>query len=157
TDNPRSDDGYVINSTAEHVRDFVAALALPPVHIVGHSRGAYTACRFALEHAEKVKTLILVDSSTLMSYDSPFYERLEAQLSDIDNLEEHYRYMIRAHSWRGHHISARWIEGMAKIHSLPKTREASAKMGWGEYSGGGSAFRAGSAIGRRFFTDLAER
>jgi hypothetical protein len=39
-----------------------------------------------------------------MSYDSPFYERLEAQLSDIDNLEEHYRYMIRAHSWRGHHI-----------------------------------------------------
>src|SRR5262245_42008273 len=49
TDNPKSDDEYVIGTTVTHLRDFVSALQLNGIHVVGHSRGAYTACRFALE------------------------------------------------------------------------------------------------------------
>lgn len=157
TDNPKSDSEYVIGTTVSHVRDFAQALRLTGIHVIGHSRGAYTACRLALEYPQLVKTLVIVDSSTLMSHDLPFYERLETELAGIDDVKEHYRYMLRAHSWRGDHISERWLDGMVEIHQLPKTRVAAAKMGWGALSGGGSSFRVKEAIGQAFFEDLYAR
>jgi non-heme chloroperoxidase len=36
-------------------------LSLEPVHLVGHSYGAYAALVFALEHPEKVRTLVLAE------------------------------------------------------------------------------------------------
>jgi pimeloyl-ACP methyl ester carboxylesterase len=157
TDNPKSDSEYVIGTTVKHVFDFAQALGLTGLHVVGHSRGAYTACRLAIEHAQLVKTLVIVDSSTLMSHDLPFYAKLEAELAGIDDVKEHYRYMLRAHSWRGDHITEKWLNGMIDIHSLPKTRVAAAKMGWGALSGGGSSFRVKEPIGQAFFDDLYAR
>ena len=66
TDSPKSDSDYVIGSTVRHAYDFLRVMGIESTHIVGHSRGGYTACRLALEHPEMVKGLVIVDSATLM-------------------------------------------------------------------------------------------
>lgn len=157
TDNPTADEDYVIGSSVTHIADFARTLGFERIHVVGHSRGGYNACRLAMEYPELVRTVVIVDSGTLVGNDGAFYERLEVQLADIHDASEHYRYMERVHSWRGAHITDGWIRGMVEIHNLPKMRIAAEKMGWGEFSGGGSPYRVTTAIGRRFFSDLAER
>src|SRR5688572_2981682 len=49
TDNPRTDDDYVIGSSVDHVYALIQALGLGSAHIMGHSRGGYTATRLVLE------------------------------------------------------------------------------------------------------------
>jgi lipase len=50
--------------SASHVADLVAVLDqlnLPPVHLAGHSMGAFVAARLAGEHPERVSGLLLID------------------------------------------------------------------------------------------------
>jgi pimeloyl-ACP methyl ester carboxylesterase len=58
----KSDDDSVGYSVVPHARDlaaFIRQLKLGPVHLVGHSYGAYTSLVTAMEHPELVKTLCL--------------------------------------------------------------------------------------------------
>ncbi len=48
TANPQHDDDYTMQAVVRHAAAFVRAMQLPPVHLVGHSRGAYAAARLAL-------------------------------------------------------------------------------------------------------------
>ena len=41
TDNPQSDAGYTMHAVVQHLAGFLRAMKLPPVHLVGHSRGGY--------------------------------------------------------------------------------------------------------------------
>lgn len=57
-------DGGPENSMARDARDLeglVRALELGPVHLVGHGRGAEVAARFAAEHPEAVRSLVLCE------------------------------------------------------------------------------------------------
>ena len=38
TDNPKNDD-YTMRAVVQHLAGFLGAMKLPPVHLVGHSRG----------------------------------------------------------------------------------------------------------------------
>jgi non-heme chloroperoxidase len=58
--NPREPD----HSPMVEARDlvgFIDALGLGPVHLVGHSYGAYTALLYALQHPERVRSLVLAE------------------------------------------------------------------------------------------------
>jgi 2-hydroxy-6-oxo-6-(2'-carboxyphenyl)-hexa-2,4-dienoate hydrolase len=153
--NPKSDAHYLMGSTVQQVADFAKALDLKGIHIVGHSRGAHTACRFALEYPDLVRSLVIVDSSTLMSADTPFYQQLEAQLQDMEEFDQNISHSLRAHSWRSAHITKELVGEMVEIHALPKTQEAANKMGWA--GGGGSPFGKLTKMGRAYFEDLEER
>lgn len=59
--NETSDDsaGYNVVPHAKDLAAFIQTLDVGPVHLVGHSYGAYTALFTAMEHPELVKSLIL--------------------------------------------------------------------------------------------------
>ena len=64
--------GYL--SLVDHLSDFIDALCIDEVMLVGNSQGAYVAAKYALENPEKVKKLFLIGSATIalamgMTYD----------------------------------------------------------------------------------------
>jgi pimeloyl-ACP methyl ester carboxylesterase len=52
-------------SLVDHVRDFIDALCLEQVALVGNSRGAYVGVKYALEHPERVSRMFLIASGTI--------------------------------------------------------------------------------------------
>src|SRR5205085_11529678 len=65
TDDPKNDD-YTMAAVVRHAAAFIRAMKLPPVHLVGHSRGGYAATRLTLDNHDLVKSLTVVNSGTLM-------------------------------------------------------------------------------------------
>jgi 2-hydroxy-6-oxo-6-(2'-carboxyphenyl)-hexa-2,4-dienoate hydrolase len=142
TDNPRTDADYVIGSSVDHAHALIRALGLGPAHIMGHSRGGYTAARLVLEHPEVCDTLIIVDSSSLMTPANPQYEAWDREAQQYADLHERMRYLVTANSYGGDHITPRYLDVAVEIDQLPKTAVAKQKM---------------AGLGPRFKSDLVER
>jgi pimeloyl-ACP methyl ester carboxylesterase len=82
-----------------HVRDMVAvldAVGLERAVVVGHSLGAYIACRLAISHPGRVRRLVLVDGGLtipgsvgaepaqfVQDFLGPTFERLEMTFADV--------------------------------------------------------------------------
>jgi len=65
TDNPARIEDYTMASVVKHAASFIRALNLPPVHLVGHSRGGYAVTRITKEYPALVHSLTIVSSGTL--------------------------------------------------------------------------------------------
>jgi pimeloyl-ACP methyl ester carboxylesterase len=142
SDNPRTDDDYVIGSSVDHAYAFIRGLGLGPAHIMGHSRGGYTAARLVLEHPEVCDTLIIVDSSSLMTPANPQYEAWDREAEQYSDLHDRMRYLVTANSWGPDHITPHYIDVAVEIDQLPKTQAAKARQ---------------AANSARFKADLVER
>ena len=127
TDNPRSDSDYYIASTFDHAYEFVRALGLKSVHVAGHSRGAYPAARLALEHPDLVRSLIIVDSGTMMWTHNTWYGGVEREAAKISDLRERLKYTLAANCYSREHVTGEWIDDVVAVYNLPKCQEASAK------------------------------
>lgn len=64
TDNPADDNDLNIQGQVDHLYDFVRALKLGMVHLVGESRGGGCVFFLALQHPEVVRDIVIVDSDT---------------------------------------------------------------------------------------------
>jgi pimeloyl-ACP methyl ester carboxylesterase len=128
TDNPADDDGYVIGTMVDHIRDFIRTLGLGRVHLAGHSRGGYAVTRLALDNPELVDTLTIVDSSSLVTAPNPQYLAWEDEAARIANPRERYRYLITVNSWSDAHITDQYLDVIGRIMALPKTAEAQARL-----------------------------
>ena len=111
TDNPKSDEEYVIGTTVQHAYDFLDTMKIDSAHVVGHSRGGYTVCRLALEHPEVVKTLVIVDSATLVDGARSLYNEWDRLASLISDIRERYRYLVAVNSFGSEHITDGFVEG----------------------------------------------
>jgi 2-hydroxy-6-oxonona-2,4-dienedioate hydrolase len=131
SDNPKKDEDYTITETVKHAYDFMKSMKMEKAHVAGHSRGGYAVTRLALEHPEMVKTLTIVSSSTLMTPPNPQYEIWEKEAEKLKDERERQRYLVTVNSYSASHVTDAWVEIMAKIVTLPKTREALAKMNGG--------------------------
>lgn len=62
TDNPRTQADYetYYERSADHLYDFIQALELPRVHLVGHSQGGWPVMRVALDHPDVVRCVVSV-------------------------------------------------------------------------------------------------
>jgi pimeloyl-ACP methyl ester carboxylesterase len=63
TANPRRDEDFGPQAEAEHIYQFIRAMKLEKVHLVGHSSGGARLFYLALQHPEIVKTLTAVASA----------------------------------------------------------------------------------------------
>jgi len=54
-----------LQSLVDHIRDFVEALCLDEVSVVGNSQGAYVAAKYAIDNPHKVNKLFLIGSATI--------------------------------------------------------------------------------------------
>jgi hypothetical protein len=64
TDNPKMDRDYAeyYERVVDHVWGFIKAMGIKTVHLVGHSQGGWPVMRIALDHPERVKSLVVLNS-----------------------------------------------------------------------------------------------
>jgi esterase len=80
-----SGDRFGVIEHAKAVADFIKALDLGKVHLVGHSRGGAVALKVATHHPEVIRTLVLADPSGMENLlpESPDSQRLLAQSRNL--------------------------------------------------------------------------
>jgi 2-hydroxy-6-oxonona-2,4-dienedioate hydrolase len=64
TANPADDNDLNIQGQVDHMYDFIRALKVGMVHLVGESRGGGCVFFLALQHPEVVRDIVIVDSDT---------------------------------------------------------------------------------------------
>jgi len=123
TDNPKRLEDYTMDAVAAHAAAFLRSLKLPPVHLVGHSRGGYVAARMTLLHPELIKTCIIVDSLTL----APGAGNMVAMMAGIPEprlTKESQRWVFSRYSYSTDHIDDEWLDEVVAVAATPKYREA---------------------------------
>lgn len=65
TSNPTDDNDFNIQGEVDHIYDFIRAMKLGTVHLVGEGRGGECAFFLALQHPEVVRDLVLVNSNVV--------------------------------------------------------------------------------------------
>ena len=128
TDNPASETGYFLATAMQHVFDFMQAVGLKKAHVAGHSRGGYLVTRLALEHPEVVKSLIIVDSGSLMYAVPEFYDKLNKRAEAYTDPREKQRYIMSESSFAGTIVTDEWLDDVASYVDTPKYHEAVATM-----------------------------
>jgi 2-hydroxy-6-oxonona-2,4-dienedioate hydrolase len=126
TDNPLNDN-YTMDAVVQHAAGFIRALKLPPVHIVGHSRGGFAATRLTLEHQSLIKTLTIINSGTL----SPAVSTNEVILSKCPFppfTVDAARWVYSNYSFRPEVATDDWMDATVAALITPKYRESVRKI-----------------------------
>ena len=132
TDNPKSDKAYenYYQTVVDHVFDFMTALGLESVHLVGHSQGGWPVTRIALDRPDLVKSLMIVDSATAAPADqhggsTNFYGYLSRFIHpQTGETPESVLRELNMYSHTGNNISDELVERLLELANLPKMREA---------------------------------
>ncbi len=131
TDIPQSDSEYVFNPTLSHIYDFLDAVGIEEAALVGHSRGALPAVRIAVDHPDRVKAVIVVNSNTMAPADPStkpsFYEDMAKRSAGTPTLEKSQVEAI-SYSYTTKHITEDYQEELFRLAQLPKLQEAKKKM-----------------------------
>lgn len=134
TDNPKTDGDYTFEALFRHTCGVFQALGITSAHVAGHSRGAFLVARLALERPELVKTLVIVDSSTLAG-DPPGFDfyanigRPGARLPRaVAPTAEAVRVEPDAQAYSPRQVTDDFVARMVEIALLPNTREAWERM-----------------------------
>ena len=106
--------------------DFLDALDIAPAHIVGHSRGGYLAARVAIERPDLVRTIVIVDSATLMQ-PITFYQDIADAAPHFDDRRELSKYLTAQNSFGTDHITDEWTDGKMRMDALDSVQRATAK------------------------------
>ncbi|HEY7611316.1 MAG TPA: alpha/beta hydrolase [Alphaproteobacteria bacterium] len=126
TDNPPGDD-YTMAAVVRHAAAFIEALKLPPVHLVGHSRGGFAAMRLALEQQHLIRSLTIVNSGTL----SPRVGTNDVVLAQPPHpsyTRECARWVYENYCHDRAIVTEAWIDAVMEVLALPKYRASVDKM-----------------------------
>jgi pimeloyl-ACP methyl ester carboxylesterase len=126
TGNPPGDD-YTMRAVVRHAAGFIRALDLPPVHLVGHSRGGYAATRLALEQQDLVRSLTIVNSGSL----APGVGTNEVVLARppfARGSRECVRWVYENYSFDPGIVTDGWVEAVMETLAQPKYQESIRKM-----------------------------
>ncbi|ARP93596.1 alpha/beta fold hydrolase [Bordetella genomosp. 13] len=125
--NPLRDEDYTMQAVVDHAAAFLRAMDLPPVHLVGHSRGGYAATRLTLQHHDLVRSLTIVNSGTL----SPGVGTNEVVLCNPPHprgSREAVRWVYENYSHNPAVVTDEWVDAVMRILSLEKYRRTVEKM-----------------------------
>jgi pimeloyl-ACP methyl ester carboxylesterase len=85
-------------SRVAHTADFIDALCLPKVSLIGNSQGAWAAAQYAIMHPDRVEKIVLISSLTIansLNIPQRPTEALKA-LNDYDGTREGMRRILQA-------------------------------------------------------------
>ena len=112
-------------SLVDHIKDFMDALCLDEVYLVGNSQGAYLAAKLAIDHPDRVKKVILIGSNTIYQamQPEPDPSRTKSFLEVIgyDYTEEAMRRFLTSNSYLRN--SAAVSEELIQYRHQATTRE----------------------------------
>lgn len=89
---------YGWQSRVDHLSDFADTLCLDKMHLIGNSAGAWVAARYAIQRPDRVKSMVLIGSGTIVSsmgLDLPPSKGVAA-LQAFDNTREGMRRVMGA-------------------------------------------------------------
>jgi pimeloyl-ACP methyl ester carboxylesterase len=89
---------YGLMSRVAHTADFIDALCLPKVTLIGNSQGAWAAAQYAILHPDRVEKIILISSLTIansLGIKQRPTEALKA-LNDYDGTRDGMRRILQA-------------------------------------------------------------
>jgi pimeloyl-ACP methyl ester carboxylesterase len=89
---------YGLMSRVQHLADFMDALCLDKVSVIGNSQGAWTGAQYALLHPDRVEKMVLISSLTIansLNIPQRPTEALKA-LNDYDGTREGMRRILQA-------------------------------------------------------------
>ncbi|SMH32765.1 alpha/beta fold hydrolase [Mesorhizobium australicum] len=127
TDVPERDEDYVMSRVVRHIADFIRAMKLPPVHIVGHSRGGFASARLTMEYPELVRSLSIVSSGTL----SPGVGTNEVTLANPPFppfTRESARWVYENYCHNPETVTEEWLDVVMDVLSQPVYRKGVSKM-----------------------------
>lgn len=113
-------------SLVDHIHDFIEALCLDEVYLVGNSQGAYIAAKYAIDHPEKVKKVVYIGSNTIyQAMQEVPLRKLRSFLEVIgyDYTEEALRKFMTRNS-NGAEVPEELIQFRHKAANRPGVREA---------------------------------
>jgi 2-hydroxy-6-oxo-6-(2'-carboxyphenyl)-hexa-2,4-dienoate hydrolase len=133
TDNPPRDEDYTFDAVLAHLTGFFRALGITNAHVAGHSRGALLVARLAIESPELVRTLVLLDSSTLSPEDPRFdngalYTEAARRTSPGPPTLASVVIEPELQAYDPSHITDDYARRLLAIAELPKTQAAQAAM-----------------------------
>ena len=143
TENPDKTRGYenIFADTVQHLHDFIRALGLEKVHLVGHSLGGWPVTRLALDHPELVTCLVNVDSAVAPpdAKSLPFLVYL--QINKRPNPAV-IRKLLELQTETASNITPDKIAMAMELAELQKTTEAAKAMSKARMSPAHPAFRS---------------
>ncbi|WP_144548448.1 alpha/beta fold hydrolase [Bacillus sp. X1(2014)] len=118
-------------SLVDHVRDFIDALCLDEVYLIGNSQGAYVAAKYAIEHPERVKKLVYIGSATLahsLGVELPELKKdqIFQKMRPYDYTEEGMRNFLEAISYDKSRVTDELVSYRYEASILPGIKESAA-------------------------------
>ncbi len=129
TDLPRSDSGYSMQATLDHIYRFIETLGIDNLHLAGHSRGALPSARIAMDHPQMIKTLTIFNSNT-MAPGNPVRPPRELGPPGPPPTKESIRERLlsRATTFNTDFITDEYVEAELEVASHPKIRQAAERF-----------------------------
>jgi 2-hydroxy-6-oxonona-2,4-dienedioate hydrolase len=128
TDNPKDDRDLSIAGQVEHMYQFIRAMKLEKVHVVGHSSGSNIMFSLAVEHPEIVKTLTAVDGGPSGAVQtSPGPRKIDALLAKCpadQNSAEYGECRTLALAYAPASIAPEFLRAQRWMRNLPKAVQA---------------------------------
>ena len=128
TSNPRTDVDYVIGSTVDHVIALMDRLGIEKGHLAGHSRGGYTALRMAMEHPDRVHTVIDVSSASFIQEVMHHYGEVRRLADRHHDPRMWLRAYLTGNSYTGKHVTDEWLDVKLRLKELPERKRTAEKM-----------------------------
>lgn len=114
-------------SLVDHVHDFIEALCLEEVSLVGNSQGAYVAAKYAIDHPEKVNKVVYIGSNTIYQAMQEKPERKLRSFFEVigyDYTEEALRKFMNRNLLPGAEVPEELIQMRHKAVTRPGVKEA---------------------------------
>lgn len=128
TANPADDNDLNIQGQVDHLYDFIRALKLGMVHLVGESRGGGCVFFLALQHPEVVKDIVIVDSDTAAPQTSGAASSASDKCPKEPDSEAWKCEQLALSSLPGQAFDDEYFMEGKYMSLLPKSQETAAKL-----------------------------
>ncbi len=131
TGNPLRDADYTVDCMTAHVHDFIRALKLEDVFLIGQSRGAFNCASICVDDPELVKALVICNSASMVPGVAaiPAYSKaVRADRSHAAGTMEWIRYRTAKMAFSEDAFDDAYFDEWLSVYRLPKSVQARERL-----------------------------